>query len=216
MIRVPIKHVLSDETLFECDVPACIPATRLKQYAATQAVRDGVSLRGACLAGDRLSGADLRGADLRGADLRGADLSNADLREAELNGACLAHANLSNADLREAELNGASLAYANPRGAIFGGADLRGADLNGADLNGATFGTRVTANRGLLQLTGLEWQVLIFDEHMQIGCEMHSLDDWAAFDDKRILKMDGRRALRFWRRHKATLLALASRGEAQP
>ena len=44
---------------------------------------------------------------------------------------------------------------------------------------------------------------------MQIGCELHSLADWAAFDEKRIAAMDGCDALRFWRASKDALLGLA-------
>ena len=43
---------------------------------------------------------------------------------------------------------------------------------------------------------------------MRIGCELHSHAEWAAFDDERIAKMDGRAARKFWDEHKATLLAL--------
>jgi hypothetical protein len=42
---------------------------------------------------------------------------------------------------------------------------------------------------------------------MQIGCELHTLADWATFDDERIMKMD-RGALKFWRSNKAALMAL--------
>jgi len=50
--------------------------------------------------------------------------------------------------------------------------------------------------------------VTILDTHMQIGCELHSFDEWSAFDDKRIAEMDGWGALRFWRANKAALMAL--------
>lgn len=53
------------------------------------------------------------------------------------------------------------------------------------------------------------WTVVIDDTHMQIGCEVHSLADWSAFDDARINRMDAG-ALRFWRANKAELLALAA------
>ena len=53
--------------------------------------------------------------------------------------------------------------------------------------------------------------VTVFDAHMLIGCQMHSLDDWAAFDDRQIAAMDGAHALRFWRQHKTKLLALGQR-----
>ena len=94
------------------------------------------------------------------------------------------------------------------------GADLRGADLRGADLRGASFGGGVTAEQGVLQLIGLRWDVIIFDAHMRIGCQMHPLSDWASFDDRRIAEMDGVHALRFWRQHKSALLTLAQRGNA--
>ena len=131
-----------------------------------------------------LSGADLSDANLRGAYLRGADLSDADLRGANL------------------------------RGADLSGANLRGANLRGADLSGASFGEGVTAEQGVLQLIGLRWDVIIFDAHMRIGCQMHPLSDWASFDDRRIAEMDGVHALRFWRQHKSALLTLAQRGNA--
>ena len=93
-------------------------------------------------------------------------------------------------------------------------ADLRGAYLSGAYLSGASFGEGVTAEQGVLQLIGLRWDVIIFDAHMRIGCQMHSLYDWASFDDRRIAEMDGVHALRFWRQHKSALLTLAQRGNA--
>ena len=49
----------------------------------------------------------------------------------------------------------------------------------------------------------------ILEKHMQIGCELHKLSDWAKYDDARIAAMDGRNALRFWRAHKDVLLGLA-------
>ena len=86
--------------------------------------------------------------------------------------------------------------------------------LSCADLSGASFGEGVTAEQGVLQLIGLRWDVIIFDAHMRIGCQMHPLSDWASFDDRRIAEMDGVHALRFWRQHKSALLTLAQRGNA--
>lgn len=37
---------------------------------------------------------------------------------------------------------------------------------------------------------------------IQIGCERHTISEWAEFDDKRILEMDGKTALRWWRKYK--------------
>jgi hypothetical protein len=44
---------------------------------------------------------------------------------------------------------------------------------------------------------------------MQIGCQLHTISEWSAFDDRKIISMD-RAALRFWRAHKESLLALAA------
>lgn len=55
-------------------------------------------------------------------------------------------------------------------------------------------------------INDLDWPITIIDQHMMIGCQWHSIADWAAFDDRRIAKMDGRNAVRFWSQHKRTLL----------
>ena len=103
------------------------------------------------------------------------------------------------ANLSDANLSGAYL-----RGANLSGANLRDANLSGAKWNG------VEINRAPLQLFGLRWAVTILDGHMQIGCQMHTLAAWDAMTDEQIVSMDGRDALRFWRSHKAALLALAA------
>ena len=113
-----------------------------------------------------------------------------------------------------ADLSGANLSGANLSGANLSGAYLSGAYLSDAKLSGASFGKGVTAEQGVLQLLGLRWDVIIFDAHMRIGCQMHPLSDWASFDDRRIAEMDGVHALRFWRQHKSALLTLAQRGNA--
>ena len=89
------------------------------------------------------------------------------------------------------------------------GANLSDADLRGANLRGAKWSDTITINRAPLQLYGLRWDVTILDNHMQIGCQLHELAAWDAFDDDEIIRMDGRDALRFWRAHKDSLLALA-------
>jgi hypothetical protein len=129
-----------------------------------------------------------RGANLSEAYLRGANLSGANLSGANLSGAYLSAANLSGAYLSDANLSDANLSYAN--------------------LRGAKWTDAIVINQVPLQLYGLLWTVTILDSHMQIGCELHSLAEWDAFDDTRIVRMD-RQALRFWREHKAALLALA-------
>jgi len=90
------------------------------------------------------------------------------------------------------------------------GADLRGADLYGADLRGAKIRDDITVSQQPIQIAGLTWDVVVWDNHMQIGCEFHTHADWAAFTDTQIVNLDGRSALKFWNTHKTTLLALCS------
>lgn len=80
----------------------------------------------------------------------------------------------------------------------------------GANLAGAKISEDITIARAPLQILGLSCPVLIFDQHMKIGCELHSIAEWAAFDNERIARMDGVIARRFWDQHKAAILALAA------
>ena len=128
------------------------------------------------------------GANLHGANLHGANLHGADLHGANLHGA-----NLSGANLHRADLYGAS---------------LYGASLTGADLTGAKWTKSITITSPPIQISIPNyWPVFILDNHMQIGCEIHTFDEWGSFDDRRILEMDPRRALEFWRAYKPMLMA---------
>ena len=140
---------------------------------------------------------NLAGANLAGAYLAGANLADANLAGANLAGAYLAGANLTDANLAGANLTDANLAGANLAGAKWRGAKWRG----------------IVISKPPIQLFGLHWRVTILDAHMQIGCELHSLADWATYDDARIAQMDGRNALRFWRSYKSVLLGLATAAE---
>ena len=94
-------------------------------------------------------------------------------------------------------------------GAYLAGANLADANLTDANMTGAKWRDGIVINKHPIQLFGLRWRVTILDAHMQIGCELHTLADWAAYDDARIAQMAGREALRFWRAHKDVLLGLA-------
>ena len=112
----------------------------------------------------------------------------------------LEQANLSGANLIGANLSGANLSCANLSGAYLSGAYLSGAKWNG-----------IIINRAPLQITiPNQWPIFILDDHMQIGCELHTLADWRQFDNARIVAMDGRSALAFWRKYKDVLLAMAT------
>ena len=118
------------------------------------------------------NGASLNGANLNGADLNGADLNGADLNGANLNGANLNRANLD-------------------------GASLNWASLNRANLYGAN---GINDHVKCVQID--QYPISYTSEILQIGCQRHNIEDWRGFDDTRILEMDGKSALRFWRKYK--------------
>jgi uncharacterized protein YjbI with pentapeptide repeats len=171
----------------------------------TDADLAGAKLAGAKLARFRLTRADLTHADLTRADLTDAHLTCADLTHVDLAYACLTGSELMGADLTCADLTGAKLVHADLRGAY-----LARACFVGADLTGARWNNGLVLKRPPIQIYGLEYPVTIFDEHMRIGCELHTLAEWATFDDEAITRMDVHRARRFWERHKVALLALAA------
>ena len=103
----------------------------------------------------------------------------------------------------------AALEKATQERANLAGANLARANLAGANLADAKWRDGVVISQQPIQLYGLHWSVTILDAHMQIGCELHSLAEWSDFDDARIVEMDGRDALRFWREHKDALLSMA-------
>ena len=213
-MNIEIKNRITQKTLYSSNKSDSI------RNAVYEAIRSGVDLRcadlsGADLSGANLSGADLSGAEFRGANLGGAYLVGADLSGSEFRGANLRGAYLVGADLSGANLGGANLGGADLRGSEFRGADLSGAYLSGADLSGAEFrganyGNGIPMTLEPLQIVGLSkegWQILIFDCHMKIGCELHSLHEWMNFDDGAINSMD-RGALKFWRRYKDVIFAI--------
>lgn len=106
-----------------------------------------------------------------------------------------------------ANLVGANLARANLARANLTWANLTGANLTGANLAGATYGI-ATLTKGVLQLLGLYWSVLIFDAHIKIGCEFHSTQEWIDFDDVEIADMETC-AAEFWKKNRDLILMAA-------
>ena len=62
--------------------------------------------------------------------------------------------------------------------------------------------------KNLLSLNGLRWPVSTDGKSIQIGCQHYSVDEWRAFDDRMIARMDSG-ALEFWKWHKEMILSLA-------
>ena len=125
---------------------------------------------------------------------------------AYLGGAYLGGADLGGADLRGADLGGADL----------GGADLRSADLGGAYLSGAKIRDGIPVTKAPIQILGLEWSVTIWDQHMQIGCEFHSHDDWRGFSEDDWTRMGGKEALKMKREQFQMLIGLCDLHRPKP
>jgi hypothetical protein len=173
------------------------------------AVKARANLSDANLSDAYLADANLAGANLADANLARANLADANLARANLARAYLADANLADAYLADANLAGAYLADAYLADAYLAGANLADANLAGAYLAGAKWRDGVVLTRPPIQIFGLKYRVTILDTHMQIGCDLHSLAEWAVFDDARIARMDGVASRHFWKAHRDTLLAIA-------
>ncbi len=101
------------------------------------------------------------------------------------------------ADLYGANLYGASLDRANLDGASLYRASLDRASLDGASLDGAS------GLNDFVKCIQIEtYSICYTATEMQIGCERHGISEWRTFDDRRILEMDGKSALKFWRKYK--------------
>ena len=131
---------------------------------------------------------------LRCANLWNADLWNADLRNADLRNADLRNANLRNADLWNADLSDVNLSNAN----------LSDVNLSNANL----WGDKISSCPICLTY-GLYYPVWITDRKIKIGCQIHSTKAWENFTDEQIKKMDGDKALNFWKVWKEPILKLA-------
>ena len=127
------------------------------------------------------------------------------VEQAVMAGVSLARANLVGANFYGANLSYANLSDANLSSADLHDANLSGANLSGANLAGAIIQPGITAKTAPVQVTGLSWPVRIWDEHMQVGCKLHSHAEWAAFSDEEIAEM-AQGAAEFWAAYRSALL----------
>ena len=163
--------------------------------------------------------------DTNGKEGSRANLTRANLYGVNLKRANLTRANLYGANLTRADLTLANLDYANLDGVNLYGANLNGVNLEGVNLHGVNL-TRVNLTHAKLTYANLTHANLdgasgnlnniksVFcDTHpvtytaevMQIGCQCHKLEDWWSFDDARIIEMEGKTALKWWRTWKPIL-----------
>ena len=120
-------------------------------------------------------------------------------------------ADLSYANLRGANLRGANLSYAN-----LGDANLRGANLDGANLRELSSIYGLTGNlREVKAIQADIWPVTYTATHMQIGCQLHLLSEWWAFNDEEISRMD-LKALDWWAVWKPILKQIIEASPAVP
>lgn len=131
------------------------------------------------IAGTFLNGADLSGLDLTDQDLSGCDLSGVDFTEADLT-----RANLSNTL-------------------------VTGINLTATKFSDTIWADKVHINKIPILIYGLPFEVQILDAHMLCGCELHTLAEWASFDDRRVAEMSAVKGLRAWKEHKDALLMMA-------
>ena len=61
----------------------------------------------------------------------------------------------------------------------------------------------------LISLNGLKWGIATNGTHIRIGCQQHSVEDWAAFNDEQITEM-ATGALEFWQQFKPTVMAMVA------
>ncbi len=59
-----------------------------------------------------------------------------------------------------------------------------------------------------ITISGLAYEITITDRHIRIGCEFHKIKEWDKFSNKRILEMDGKDALKFWKANKYYIIGI--------
>ena len=133
-----------------------------------------------------------------------------------LTGANLSWVNLSWVNLSWVNLTGADLSWANLRGADLTSIDLANANLTGANMTSVNLTNANLTNANLYRVCGSNHRIksisiggryFIAYTHdvIQIGCEQHTHEEWRNFTKKEILKMDGKEALKWWKKHKKWL-----------
>ena len=111
---------------------------------------------------------------------------------------------------------GMAVKWAVENGAYLRGAYLYGADLGGADLGGAYLRGVHGVNKYIKCIQVDTYPITYTSDTMQIGCEHHTIDSWREFDDERIVEMDGKTALKWWRRNKDWIFQTIEHSPAEP
>ena len=82
-------------------------------------------------------------------------------------------------------------------------ANLSGANLSHANLSHANL-SGVAGERTRVKSIFVSdvYAITYTSDVLQIGCERHSITKWWEFDDSKIIQMEGKKALKFWREYK--------------
>lgn len=196
-MKFEVKDRYTGEVQFVADID-CDENTKTS-------VKLGLAVRWAVANGANLKCADLENADLEYAYLAYVDLENANLEGANLGNARLNYANLGNARLKYANLGNAYLGYANLEYANLGNANLECVNLEST-----------TGNKKQIKTLKIDvYDVAYTHDILQIGCQRHAIMEWWEFDDKRILEMDGKEALKWWRKWKPILQQIIEASPAE-
>ena len=223
MIKFEIKNNYTGEVQVIAEIDCKEEESRCTKLglAVKWAMENGANLKGANLSDANLEDADLEDADLKLADLRCANLQDsylkyANLRYANLQGANLRYANLECAYLEGTNLRSANLQGANLQGANLSDANLEDADLSRANLEGISL-WGVKGNMKEIKSMQIDKYCITYTAtHLQIGCKLHLIEDWANFDDRRILEMDGKSALKWWKKWKPIIMNIIEMSPAEP
>ena len=91
------------------------------------------------------------------------------------------------------------------RRADLGDAYLRGAYLEGAYLGDAKYGDDIPLTKIPIFVSGLNWDVLVLDTHLKIGCELHPFATWETDGDKIAAR---HKETEWWSKHKEMIFAI--------
>jgi hypothetical protein len=110
-------------------------------------------------------------------------------------------ADFSEADFSRADFSRADFSRANFWRADFSEANFSRADFWRANFWRADFNSTIGNGKNIITIQTPIWNIVIYSNRMQIGCENHSILEWMRFTDDVISGMNSK-ALEFWKIYK--------------
>ena len=160
-------------------------------------IEGGTILDGTILDGTILGGT-IRGGNIWGGTIRGGTILGGNIWGGNIWGGTIDGGNIRGGTI----LGGTILG-----GNIWGG-NIRGGTIRGGTIDGGTIRDGTTTSKDPIFISGLPYSVTVTDAHILIGCALHTIAEWRAFNDRRILEMDGKDVLDFWRTNRDLILGL--------